>query len=319
MSSHAFFTGAIDGFDFYGLRSDRVELRVVPELGAKVTHLLDLHRGREWMWHPADRKLFRRPLGAAFAEGPIGGLNECIPTIAACQWRGRRLPDHGEAWTEAWSIDQDAFAKGCITTRLQLPLTPLLIERAIRIDGARVVLNYALTNIGNETEEYLWAMHPLLTVRPGDRLRLPDEVKKVTTYLALASDLGPFGHTWSWPAPMPNRREDLLLSRNDPSAIKFFTPPLRRCWACVENEKTGDFLEICCDARELDTLGIWINRGGWNDYHHLAIEPTNGCPDDLDTAVTSWRRHGSLPPRVTRRWSVILNVENGIACDPSTA
>src|ERR1700677_4033036 len=39
-------------FRVYGLRNEKVELRVLPELGARVVSLRDLHTGREWMWHP---------------------------------------------------------------------------------------------------------------------------------------------------------------------------------------------------------------------------------------------------------------------------
>ena len=40
------------GFPVYVLGNGRVEVGVVPELGAKIISLKNLRSGREWMWHP---------------------------------------------------------------------------------------------------------------------------------------------------------------------------------------------------------------------------------------------------------------------------
>jgi hypothetical protein len=58
----------------------------------------------------------------------------------------------------------------------------------------------------------------------------------------------------------------------------------------------------------VNTFGIWLNRGGWNDYHHLAIEPGIGAPDPLDVAVQDWKRFGTVAPLATVHWGFRLTL-----------
>jgi len=306
------FRETLCGFECAVLRSDALEVRIVPEIGAKITHLTALAGGREWLWRPpGEERLFRSPTGAAFASGTLWGLDECFPTIAPCRWRGRELPDHGEAWTEAWAVDEADLQRNRITTRLRLPISPLALERTATVDGPRLRLRYAVTNIGAGPYEYLWALHPLFALQPGDRLRLPEEIRRVTTFLAINAPLGNAGDEWDWPAPAEGIRPDAFDLGKGDSAVKFFTPPLRCGEAAIENIRTGDFLRLGFSTTELNTLGVWINRGGWGGYHHAAIEPTNGAPDPLDAAVNGWRRFSRLDPGETRRWEIWIEVGHG--------
>jgi len=68
------------GFEVFIIRNQDVELAVVPELGARIISLKDLHTGREWLWHPAGGpKLFRNRAGDNFESSPLVGLDECLP------------------------------------------------------------------------------------------------------------------------------------------------------------------------------------------------------------------------------------------------
>jgi len=68
------------GFEVYVLNSGKVELAVVPELGAKIISLKNLRTGREWMWHPSGGlKLFRNRLGDDFSR--LTGLRASIVII----------------------------------------------------------------------------------------------------------------------------------------------------------------------------------------------------------------------------------------------
>src|ERR1700735_5370414 len=88
------------GFAVYMISNLHLELAVVPELGARIISLKNLRTAREWMWHPeSGLKLFRNRLGDDFSQSPLVGADECLPTIAACSWQGRELPDHGEVWS----------------------------------------------------------------------------------------------------------------------------------------------------------------------------------------------------------------------------
>ena len=272
------------GYDIHGLSNGLVELAVVPALGAKIVSLVDLAVGHEWMWHPpAGMKLFSNRTGDDFAGSTMTGWDECIPTIAPCHWKGRMLPDHGEAWSMPWDIDADAFDQAILKTSITLPVSPLRFVRAIQLHGNEVRLEYQLENLGSQAEEFLWAMHPLLPVGKGTRVELTEEAMRRLV-----------GEPWL---------EGLDFAGASPACAKVFAGPLREGRAVVADGPGRAMIEFEWDAECNNTLGLWLTRGGWNGHHHLAIEPTNGAPDPLADAAQAGRC-GLIQPGETQSWHV---------------
>jgi galactose mutarotase-like enzyme len=275
------------GFNVYVLGNQRVEIAVVPELGARIISVRNLRTEREWMWHPRrGRKLFRNPAGDDFANGPLIGVDECLPTIAPCMWKGRALPDHGEVWNCAWNVDRNAWSEGILRTFVDLNLSPLAFERVVELQDNEVRLRYALTNYSGAPEAYLWAFHPLLDMQPGDQVRLPDSTRALLNGANWVDDLD---------AEVPGRN------------AKVFASPIVHGTAAIENGRTGDSLEFEWDPSENNTLGVWLTRGGWHGHHHLALEPTNGQPDDL-AAAAAQHRCGTISPGASVQWEVVLRL-----------
>jgi hypothetical protein len=277
------------GFEVYVLRNGGLEIAVVPELGAKIISLRNLQTGREWMWHPeGGLKLFRNRLGDDFSLSPLVGADECLPTVAPCSVQGRELPDHGEVWSAPWKVDRQAWEKGVLRTSLELPISPFEFERTVELRDRQVRLGYWLKNRSLVAERYLWALHPLLSVQPGDRLRMP------ATTRALLN-----GEAWldSVDSVVP-----------DGGCSKVFAGPVVEGAAGVYNHQNGNGLSLEWNAAENDTLGLWLTRGGWHGHHHLAVEPTNGAPDRLAVAAKQ-RRCGTVPASGSKSWSVTLRVE----------
>jgi hypothetical protein len=277
------------GFDVFVLCNGSIDLAVVPELGAKVISLRNLRSGREWMSSPAGgMKLFRNRLADDFATSSLVGWDECLPTIAPCNWQSRQLPDHGEAWTAAWTVDREAWRRGELRTLVRLPISPFDFQRAINLGDGEIRVDYAITNTGDASEYFLWAMHPLLTIADGDCLELPAEVRDL-----LAAE------TWI---------DSLDFGDRTPACAKTFAGPLSQGTAGVLNRKTGDRLTFVWDSAENDTLGLWLTRGGWNGQHHVAVEPTNGMPDSLAVAAGQ-HRCGRIPAHSSVAWSVRILVD----------
>jgi galactose mutarotase-like enzyme len=286
------------GFEVRLLRNRHLELAVVPGLGAKVVSLKNLHTGREWMCHPGGRiKLFRNEPGDDFAHSPLVGWDECLPTITACRWRERWLPDHGEVWNVAWELDEAAWKQGVIQTSVRLPVSPFQFSRALALRDNAIHIDYHLVNLNNQPEEFLWAMHPLLALHPGDRLVLSREIRRL---------LG--RQPWI---------EGLDFSREKVPCAKAFAGPLGEGRAEIANPLSGDRLQFAWDSAECDTLGIWLTRGGWNGHHHLALEPTNGAHDSLAVAAGESKRCGVLTPFGEKRWSIQIQLQPSSFIAPS--
>jgi len=286
--SQAVAVRSLQGFEVYHLGNEEVELAVVPELGAKIISLKDLRTGREWMSHPpGGLKLFRNNPGDDFSQSPLAGMDECLPTIAPCSWRGRELPDHGEVWSAPWQVDAAAREAGSLKTSVRLKISPLEFHRTIELRGNEVQISYELVNRGTMAERFLWATHPLLRLQAGDRLELPASSRALLN-----------GADWL----------DAIASAVPPKKFaKVFAAPVSEGLAAVCNPASGDRLEFAWSPLENDTLGVWLTRGGWHGHHHFALEPTNAADDSLALAVE--RSHcGTVPARDSVGWQIQIRV-----------
>lgn len=299
---------SVDGFAAVRLANDCVSLAVLPELGARILSLVDVRTGREWMWRPPGRvQLRRNAAGDSFLNSPQAGADECLPTIQPCEWQGRSLPDHGELWNACWTLDQAALARGEISTSVRAPISPFILERTITLSGPRVHIAYLLRNQGSTPERWLWALHPLLRFEPDDRLELPDEVKNLRIEVATCAG-SPRGSFWNWPSPGPDRHLDALQLENDQAYVKAFAGPLRIGQARLANDRRGDAITFRWETATNPYLGLWLTRGGFQGWHHIALEPTNAPADSLADAV----RENELPilaPGAACAWWVELELD----------
>jgi galactose mutarotase-like enzyme len=297
-----------DGIAVHVLRSAEVEVRIIPELGAKISSLKDRRSGREWLWSPPGARLFHNALADAFARSTLIGADECFPSIAGCAWRDRKLPDHGEVWALPWTV---AATNDSVTTRLKCVVSPFILERTVRLAAHILYLDYTLTNSGPQSEEFLWALHPLLAIHPGDRIELPPS--EVIVEVALNCALGKRGAKLHWPRPHPGMDLAAMdFGTTAPAALKAFAHDLKERRADLVNERTRARLTMRFAGDGMDTLGIWINRGGWNGYHHVALEPTNAAADALNVAASESGHCGKISPGQKLDWHVQLEMHPGI-------
>jgi galactose mutarotase-like enzyme len=276
------------GFKVYVLNNGKVELAVVPELGAKIVSLKNLATDREWLWHPtSELRLFKNQPGDEFSQSPLTGVDECLPTVAPCIWQERSLPDHGEVWNAVWQLSAEDWENGRLKTSVYLQTLPLQFTRTIELTDDEICFRYQLHNLGSQPEPFLWTIHPLLRLQAGDRLVLPDSTRAVLPGVAWVNDVTS--------AALPNE------------CAKKFATPISEGRAGIVNDATGDRLEFIWNPRENNTLGLWLTRGGWHGHHHFAIEPTNGADDSL--AAAARQNHcGIVPPDDSMTWQLRLRL-----------
>jgi len=309
MSLAEVFSSREQGFAVVGLRTPVAELTMVPALGGRIIGLRSRRTGREWCWHrPGADWLWANRAGDDFGTSPQAGIDECVPSVARCEWRKRTIPDHGEVWFQSWKLDPAELAAGRLRAVVRLPVSPFVFGRTISAGpDAAFVFDYELTNLGGAAEPFLWSLHPLFNILPGDRLELPAGVRR----LRLNGGLGvpiTFGDVWAYPEPFPGVRLDRLeVPGAPPGCVKGFAGPLADGCAALVNDGNGDRLELRWDARVLPHCGLWLNCGH-GGFHHVALEPTNGAPDSLADAVERWRQHGTVDAGATVRWSVSWQV-----------
>lgn len=119
-----------------------LSVRIDAEHGGRWTALRG--GGREWLWHRDEPRRANVVPGDAFADA--GGLEECVPTV-------RGTPDHGDAWSRAWTEGQST-----LEYRVACPDFELI--RHIDVATGSVVADYRL--VAEPGYRFVWAGHALL-------------------------------------------------------------------------------------------------------------------------------------------------------------
>lgn len=279
------------------MASDEVSLSIAPELGGRIVSLRDRLSGREWLdgWSPAAKRRIWHPSDPAdFETGPGAGIDECLPTVLACKVGQSSLPDHGELWNQAPEFEVDP--EHGFSSRWNLNSLPLAFERRISLRKNVVRLDYRIENRADAATPFLWAWHPLFTLKSGDQIRSSE-----------TSCLTPDGECLPWPATQPGH--DLsraAFPAEATPAAKVFLGPLSAGRAEIV-AKNGASLALDWPAELFPFAGIWITRGFWKGLHHWAIEPTN-APVDRLSDIREPSPVSQLAARESREWTLSIGV-----------
>ena len=146
------------------LRSDDLDVVVLPRRGAKIASLRHRRQRREWLEQPTGALRDPPAYGSTFSDADVFGWDEMLPTITGssypdAEYRGVSLPDHGEVWTMPWETRFAGEALVCSTAGRALPYR---VTRTMRVHDARLRLEYELSATGGAPLWLLWAAHPQL-------------------------------------------------------------------------------------------------------------------------------------------------------------
>ncbi len=280
------------GFACVKLESDGLGVVVVPELGGKIASLVSRSTGREWLWRNPHLP-YRRPApGDSYVTlHDTGGIDECFPTVAP----GDSLPDHGELWSQPWTVEEQRDERLVLTARG--PSSPWRFRRTLQLarGAPRMELDYEVENRSDRELRFIWCLHPLFAIEPGMQIELPDAT----------------------PIRVPDpRRPDFT-----PSATKRFAGPLRLGVVTLRGADAREALRLRFAAAEIPFLGLWQNYTGWSGantepYFNLALEPSIGDSDSLEEALKRGTA-ARLAPGERRTWRVALELVTGTAPEAS--
>jgi galactose mutarotase-like enzyme len=307
----------LEDFGFAELRGGGSRVSIVPALGGKIAHL-ELG-GRQWLW-ASDVLPYATPdETASYVEtADTGGYDECFPTVGACKvptwirgFGGVQLPDHGELWSQAPTIDVRTAPEGqSATTTWMGRRMPYRFSRVVRVTpSGDVEFEYEVTNTGTDRVPFVWSAHPVLPLTSSTRIDLP-AATRMHVYAQHEIALGVGATDLRWPMI---RSAGRLLDMSNPFAVakryacKLFLEMREGRAAIVED---GVRLEVSFSVDEVPNFGLWINRSGWTPlkrgkpYSNIAFEPCIGAPDTLEEALGAWKSAHWLDAGKSRRWSL---------------
>jgi galactose mutarotase-like enzyme len=299
-------------FERLALVSDSLRVEVIPELGAKISSL--------WL-SAAEEELLQRPLrpyavrtpAMAFEDGDASGIDECIPTVSACEVGTTSLPDHGDFWrvpfrhrreNESLVLEAEGFS------------LPLQFEKRITLNGNRLGIHYMLRNAGALQVPFLWSAHPGFAVEAGDRILLPESVAEATVWYSAGSRLGGPGRAHSWPQTRGELGEaiDLSLAGGPADGVgdKLFAVAPGEGWVALQRRRLGHRIEMHFDPAQAPYVGLWLAYGGWPEkytrrQHCVALEPCTAPADSLATAIER-KRARTLAPGAKWEWQIEIRI-----------
>jgi hypothetical protein len=311
---------SVYGFTRVTLSNDCIRLTVLPHIGGKMTSIRRIASEREFLLQPADRVYQQGSYGARFEDYDSSGFDECLPTVAACQYPegkfvGTVIPDHGEVWSIPWQyqVHENELKLAAAGSRL-----PYIFRKRVRLQDDAVIVGYELESVTDEPFRYLWSAHPLLSVETGCRIILPAEVSRVLVNSSRHNRLGTAGSECSWPIHnLGYHGVDLSVigSKTDRTSDKLFTDRLAQGWCAVHYPVSDESICFRFDSEVVPYVGIWACYGGWpnNDHGHFtaALEPCTSRFDSLAEAI-SQQECELLAPRETKNWELRIEVKQGL-------
>ena len=311
------------------IRAGDCLVTVLPRFGGKIASI-----------RIGDSELLQQPLAPIaprtqtmpFDAGDASGWDECLPSVAACTVMTAAgqadIPDHGDLWRVEWKTQETGIGKEESGSELQsLKMAadcfslPLRLERQIELleteNGWRLRLQYELINNGSIQIPWSWAAHPLFAAEEGDRIVLPESIKRLRLEGSGGGRLGKSGSPVAWPVArlVDNSSADLSAASGADAGTgdKLFAGPLRPAenWCALERPSAAVRIRVMFDPVATPYLGLWICYGGWPERPGpkqvcVAMEPATAPVDSL--AITGpWSR--TLEPGDTFSWPMDVEIQ----------
>jgi galactose mutarotase-like enzyme len=297
------------------LENDHLRVEVAPFLGGKIASIQIKPEGEELLQKPL-QPYAPRTRYMSFDASDASGWDECLPSVAACEVGGVRVPDHGDFWQVEWQVvSKNGNAVTISADGFSLPLR---FSKVIALKENQLRIAYSVENTSATPVEYIWSAHPLFSVDPEDRIMLPPSVKEVIVEGSAGDRLGAKGakHCWLQTTLKNGASCDLSIAGKpeDGTGDKLFTSAPLEGWCAIERRNLGRRVELQFDPRVSTHLGLWICYGGWPEGHAnrqycVALEPCNATGDSLALAVKEGRaRH--LAPQGVDTWELVLKVDS---------
>jgi hypothetical protein len=251
------------GFPVVRLENPQLRVDLLPTFGGKIWTLEHRASGRQFLWHHPRHRLRALPLGANYDDHFFGGFDELLPNDIPERVNGEALVDHGELWTTP--LEPSVEPDGVVLTGT-LPITPLFYRKRIALDGARLALQYRLTNMGRKPLDLLWKLHPALSISPGAEIIVPARVARVADPdWSRVKDRTEF--TWS------ESKSLHFVPKADGSTEFLYLLDLSHGECVLRHQEENWQFRLTFPKEIFKSVWVFASFGGWRNLEMLILEP----------------------------------------------
>lgn len=312
------------------LRNAHLVVEFLPELGGKIISLRARRPGggpdKEFLSR-SEEPYRRRPAAVPFTSTEFDGADEIFPSLAAAEiaagdWKGAKVPDHGELFRRPWAEETEeeqgtkaperktgtaGNAGAVVALKVAGEALPYVFHRRATLDGNQLVLDYRVENLSSRPLPYVYCFHPLFVAVPELAVDLPEgEATPANVAFSRSNWLGQPGTV----RPLsdiahPETGEKLAAVpfRDGRGYYKFFSFPKKAPATATLHYPDGE-ASITFD---LPGYAIWVAEGDVGKLKHYGVEPTNSLEENLGQGVAKGAAM-TIPPRGEARWRITLAV-----------
>ncbi|MCL5252714.1 MAG: aldose 1-epimerase [Candidatus Thermoplasmatota archaeon] len=281
------------------LRSDDLQITIIPELGGVIWSIKHLRTDREFLSQvrePRPLSYYRDlyPTKNLLDICLIGGWYEVLPNVGYySQYNGAEFGLHEETAYLPWKLEYDESANpDTISMKVQLTKYPLEIVKRIRLRDEHITIEEKLLNKSDEELKFAWLHHPTFggdMLDDGTELIIEDCEFEIDSYLPTTNASLEPGYRGLWPHGKNKSKEDVDLSKypgkGDTNCDDLiYIPKMKSGKFLIQNNRKKMTFSARWDKDIFPTLWIWRALGGGNGYpwygsiYATAIEISTSYP-----------------------------------------
>ena len=284
------------GLQVVHLENDLLCIDILPEAGAKIYNFVHKPSGHNLLWHNPTLPPARQHYGAAFDDNWSGGWDELLPNDLPRPARasseapdGDLLPDHGEFWSQAaeWEVVTATARRVEVRFTSHGRVLRTRFEKTVCLEAGapNARLSYAYHNLGVAPIDFLWNIHPALTISPQSWLDVP-ACEGITDAWREAQFQGNQHFEWPFIRDRQGKIVDLREVKPARSGVAdmHYLVDVEQGWYAVTDREVGVGFALSFSTAVFPHVWLFRTFGGWRGLNTLILEASTGYPYDLDEA-----------------------------------
>ncbi len=280
------------GFETIMLENDLVKISLFPEYGAKIWDFIYKPICHNFLYHHPRVEPRTPVFGMPVDNWWCGGIDECLPTGWACEYKGENLPDLGELWPLPWEYEviKESEDEVEIYLRRATVIFPVLVERwmSLKKGEKSLFMKHKITNLSSLELEFNWGIHPTFDISPNWEIDIPAE--EVIIEHSYPDDwLGKRWEKYKWPYAVDKKGERIDMRKIPPMEENthdlHYACELKDGYLRLFNRKENLGIKLTFDKEIFKAVWLWLVYGGWRGLYLVGIEVWTGYPVKLSDAV----------------------------------
>ena len=270
--------------EFKGRRAVIVETKTqkatfLPDDGAKMSSLVDISTGKELLLVRKEEKYIPLDYNGSYVDSDCSAFDDMFPTIdpytpSEGEYNGVTYPDHGEICRLPLGFD---IEEDRVVFFAESKIFKVTYKKTVyALENGDVKIDYSISNLGDDSFDFIWAGHVMLRGEDGMRLMTSFDENSPREMVFATK-----GYDQS-KLPL-----DTLIGFKAKTGVayKFYYLEKIKKGGFSVSYPDGSILGFDYDKDKLPYLGVWINNGEFKDIYNIAPEPCTAPFDSPEKAA----------------------------------